>query len=94
MTDRRPRGPSAAPGGHTEFPDEEGTEIRCLTIADRRLPIVTPNSPMRRGLKLKFVPGYSPVDYGHTEFPDEEGTEMHNGALTLRRWDESHRIPR
>src|SRR5579885_3386758 len=35
----------------TEFPDEEGTEMFVAEAASVGLPGVTPNSPMRRGLK-------------------------------------------
>ncbi len=37
---------------HTEFPDEEGTEIRDRHPISLRNVLVTPNSPMRRGLKF------------------------------------------
>src|SRR5579885_2676721 len=36
---------------HTEFPDEEGTEMFVAEAASVGLPGVTPNSPMRMGLK-------------------------------------------
>ncbi len=37
---------------------------------------VTPNSPMRRGLKSFVADGFRPQAIRHTEFPDEEGTEI------------------
>ncbi len=62
-------------------------------------PAVTPNSPMRRGLKSYASNSADDAAYGHTEFPDEEGTEIYLESLVeslvvARRRVSSHRIPR
>ncbi len=68
-------------GGHTEFPDEEGTEIwYAWCTAGAHGTQVTPNSPMRRGLKFSVAGGAEAGTGSHTEFPDEEGTEIDEAA--------------
>src|SRR5579885_3522409 len=81
---------------HTEFPDEEGTEM-CGYQPSRQIPRpVTPNSPMRRGLKYRRL-----SDGSDTKLVVTPNSPMRRGLkylifrhLSMFCLGTSHRIPR
>ncbi len=82
--------------GHTEFPDEEGTEMGVSPPRGRRSSSGHTEFPDEEGTE---IPNYkSNGTRGrpgrHTEFPDEEGTEIGELRLGAEDVNVSHRIPR
>ncbi len=81
--------------GHTEFPDEEGTEIEGASDTQRGTRAVTPNSPMRRGLKSSGASGRIPGDDPVTpNSPMRRGLKWKSLTRSSAGLSSSHRIPR
>src|SRR5579885_2000828 len=81
--------------GHTEFPDEEGTEIARSARSNHANLKVTPNSPMRRGLKFEpartISGGFGIVT---PNSPMRRGLKCQLVRVFFSPLEMSHRIPR